>query len=31
MWTSAENQAYYQQLKERAKVQILVTSPQKTK
>jgi len=31
MWASAENQAYYQQLKERAKVQILVASPQKTK
>lgn len=31
MWTAAENQAYYQQLKERAKVEVLVPSPQKTK
>ena len=31
MWTSAENQAYFQQLKELAKVQILVPAPQKTK
>jgi peptidyl-prolyl cis-trans isomerase D len=31
MWTAAENQAYYKLLKERAKVEILVPSPQKTK
>jgi peptidyl-prolyl cis-trans isomerase D len=31
MWTTAENQAYYKLLKERAKVEILVPSPQKTK
>lgn len=31
MWTSAESQAYYKLLKERAKVEILVPSPQKTK